>query len=197
MSNPVQSPTTSRDRIKLPFKFDVEKMQAEINAIGFKDFIYYDSIPLRSPAYMVDPSLPAPPPAEDFADGSWTDWLDVPTLKKCPYILSVIDFFRANTTVNLVRLLRLAPGAVVKEHTDPTLALEEHKSMIRLTIPIFTNDQVTFYLNKTPVPMQPGECWYLRLKDPHSITNEGTTQRINLTIDVIPNEWIRSVIADS
>ena len=160
-------------------------------------FEYYKVIPLRSPAHIVDPSLPFPPPAEDYADGSWTDWLDTPQLKKSPYLISVINHFREHTEVTLVRLLRLAPGSVIKEHTDPTLALEVERSVIRLTIPILNKDKVVFYLNEIPVPMQPGECWYLRLTDPHKVTNHGDTERINLTIDMIPNAWMRKIIEDS
>ena len=42
--------------------------------------------------------------------------------------------------------------------------------------------------------MQPGECWYLKLNDPHKITNYGKTERVNLTIDMIPNNWLRNII---
>ena len=96
-----------------------------------------------------------------------------------------------------MRLLFLAPQSVVDEHTDPTLALEEEKSMIRLTIPIATNDGVAFYLNDQIVPMKVGECWYLRLSDPHRVVNTGTTDRINLTIDVIPNDAMVELIQKS
>ena len=185
------------DSVKLPFYFDVKKMQQEIEVLKLSAFEYYNVIPLRSPAHLVDTSLPFPPPADDYADGTWTDWLDTKELLNAPYLLSIIDSFRKNTTVTLVRLLRLAPNSEVKEHTDPTLALEIEKSVIRLTIPIIKNNKVTFYLNNTPVLMKPGECWYLRLSDPHKITNYGATERINLTIDMIPNEWIRTIIKDS
>ena len=188
---------TVSDRIQLPFHFDVAKMQEEIEGLNLQDFVYYDSLPLRAPAHNVDPTLPLPPPADDYADGSWTEWLDTSKLKNSPYLMSVVDTFRQHSKVTLVRLLRLAPGAIVKEHTDPTLGLHIHKSVIRLTIPILTNDEVVFFLNGTPVPMQPGECWYLRLTDPHKIDNNGTTQRINMTIDVVPNEWMRSMIVNS
>lgn len=196
------TPTTDQanktsDRIKLPFMFDVEKMKAEIQKMDLTDFVYYNSLPLRGPAHIIDPSIPFPPPADDYADGSWTDWLDTAELKSSPYFNSVIDTFKQHTKVTLVRLLRLAAGSVVKEHTDPTLGLHIEKSVIRLTIPIVTNDEVVFYLNNTPVPMKPGECWYLRLTDPHKITNSSSTERINLTIDMIPNEWVRSLINDS
>lgn len=185
------------DRIKLPYQFDVAKMTAEMQAIRKKGFEYYDAIPLRAPAHEVDSSVPFPPPADDYADGSWTQWMDTSYLKECPYIANLIKYFAAHTTVNLVRLLRLAPGAVVSEHTDPTLGIHIERSMIRLTIPILVNDQVQFYLNNTLVPMRPGECWYLNLTDPHRVINGGIEERINLTIDVIPNEWIIEMIKDA
>ena len=189
--------TLKNDRVKLPFTFDADKMLAECEILKLGQFEYYSVIPLRSPAHLVDPSLPFPPPADDYADGSWTDWLDTPQLKKSPYLMSVVDNFRKNTDVTLIRLLRLAPGSVVDEHTDPTLSLEIEKSVIRLTIPILNKDKVEFFLNGIPVPMQPGECWYLRLTDPHKVTNHGETERINLTIDMIPNTWVRKMIKDS
>ncbi len=191
-----ESITQNKDRIKLSLTFNAAKMLSEVEALQLAAFEYYDVISLRAPAHIVDSTLPFPPPADDYADGSWTEWLDTPFLKKSPYLMSVVDAFRNNTDVTLVRLLRLAPGSVVKEHRDPTLALEIDKSVLRLTIPILINDKVKFLLNKTPVPMQPGECWYLRLTDPHEVTNLGETQRINLTIDMIPNEWVRKMISD-
>lgn len=183
-----------QDRIQLPFSFDVEKLLSEAIALKLDHYEYYKVIPLRSPAHLVDTSLPFPPPAEDYADGSWTDWLDTPNLEKSPYLKSVIETFAKHTKVNLVRLLFLAPNSVVEEHTDPTLALEEEKSMIRLTVPIDNNDGVEFYLNQTLVPMKEGECWYLRLSDPHEVINSGATDRINLTIDMVPNDWVLNLI---
>ncbi|WP_420574164.1 aspartyl/asparaginyl beta-hydroxylase domain-containing protein [Kordia sp.] len=185
------------DRIKLPFQFDAEKMLTEFETLKLQNFEYYNVIPLRAPAHTVDTSLPFPPPADDYADGSWCDWLDTDYLKASPYLQSVIDTFKANTKVTLVRLLRLAPHSTVQQHTDPTLGLEVHKSVIRLTIPILNKENIQFFLNDTEVPMQPGECWYLRLTDPHRVINNGDTERVNLTIDMIPNDWIRTIIEES
>ncbi len=185
------------DRIKLPFTFDAEKMLAEFEALTLQSFEYYNVIPLRAPAHTVDTTLPFPPPADDYADGSWCDWMDTNYLKDSPYLQSVIDTFKANTKVTLVRLLRLAPNSVVQQHTDPTLGLEVHKSVIRLTVPILNKEGIQFFLNDTEVPMQPGECWYLRLTDPHRVINNGDTERVNLTIDMIPNDWIRNIIKES
>ncbi|MCW5517887.1 aspartyl/asparaginyl beta-hydroxylase domain-containing protein [Muriicola sp. Z0-33] len=185
-----------KDRIQLPFNFNVERMLAEVQALKLTDYEYYNVIPLRAPAHLVDASLPFPQPAGDYADGSWTEWMDTPALEKSAYLKSIINEFSQYTKVNLVRLLYLAPKSVVKEHKDPTLALEEEKSMIRLTIPIDNNDGVHFYLNDTLVPMKVGECWYLRLSDTHRVINNGTTDRINLTIDIIPNDKIIEIISN-
>ena len=185
---------TVKDRIQLPFSFNVNKMLTETRALALDQFEYYKVIQLRAPAHLVDTTLPFPPPADDYADGSWTNWLDTPELKKSSYLKSIIEDFQKNTTVTLVRLLRLAPNSVVKEHTDPTLGLEVEKSVIRLTIPILNNDEMVFNLNKIPVSMKPGECWYLDLTKPHEVINNGNEERINLTIDMIPNKWIRDII---
>ncbi|WP_299274873.1 aspartyl/asparaginyl beta-hydroxylase domain-containing protein [uncultured Psychroserpens sp.] len=193
----VQPTQLINDRVKLPFHFDANKLFDEYMALQAADFEYYNVIQLRAPAHIVDESLPKPPPAADYADGSWTDWLDTKALMSSPYLKDVINSFKEITTVTLVRLLRLAPHSEVKEHTDPTLGLEIERSVIRLTIPIVKNDDVTFYLNDTPVEMEPGECWYLRLTDKHRVINAGNTERVNLTIDMIPNDNLRQLIEDS
>ncbi|MCG8474955.1 MAG: aspartyl/asparaginyl beta-hydroxylase domain-containing protein [Cytophagales bacterium] len=186
-----------KDRVRLPFFFDTEKMIKEYEDLGLGPFTYYSAVPLRGPAHIVDPSLPMPPPSDNYADGSWTDWLDTPILKESPYLKSVIDTFADNAQVTLVRLLRLAAGSTVKEHTDPTLGLHIAKSVIRLTVPIISKKDVTFYLNGTAVPMLPGECWYMRLTDPHKVVNAGPTERVNLTIDLQPNKWVRALVAEA
>nr|WP_321235490.1 aspartyl/asparaginyl beta-hydroxylase domain-containing protein [uncultured Psychroserpens sp.] len=185
------------DRIKLPFIFDANQMLKEYLELKLNDFEYYNVIQLRAPAHIVDPSLPSPPPATDYADGSWTDWLDTDEMHASLYIKSIINSFKEITTVTLVRLLRLAPHSEVKEHTDPTLGLEVEKSVIRLTIPILQSKDVVFYLNDKSVDMQPGECWYLKLTDAHRVVNSGTTERVNLTIDMVPNENLRMLINES
>jgi quercetin dioxygenase-like cupin family protein len=192
-ANPIVSPG---DRIQLPLSFDAARMQEDIRALNLGVFLEYDVLPLRAPAHMVDPSVVPPPPADDYADGSWTEWRDTEALRASSYLSSVIDTFRAHSDVTMVRLIRLAPGGVVEEHADPTLGLHVPKSVIRLTIPILTNNAVQFFLNGDPVPMRPGDCWYLRLTDPHRVVNNGDTERINMTIDIVPNDWVRSLITD-
>lgn len=198
MSSQILEPTdTKNDAIKLPLTFDVEKLKAEIEAMKLNDFVYYEVTPLRSPAHDVDTSLPLPPPADDYADGSWTDWLNTDKLESSPYMKSIVEMFQEHTTVTLVRILRLEADKEVRLHTDPTLGLQVEKSVIRLTIPIIKEEDADFYLNHKIVPMEPGECWYMRLSDPHRVINDSEATRVNISIDMIPNEWVRNLILEN
>ena len=183
------------DRVKLPLCFDVQAMYEEVLARALPPYIEYNAVPLTAPAHLVDPSLPVPPPSDNYADGSWTPWLDTAVLTSSPYLTQVVDSFREHTTVTLVRLLRLAPAGRIDEHTDPTLDLEAEASVVRLHIPITTSEQVRFLLNGTEVPMRPGECWYMRLSDPHAVRNDGADERVHHSIDMIPNDWVRALAA--
>lgn len=167
------------DRIKLPIEFDAARMLADLERDLSKPFTYYNVVMLTVPQDMSTHTGASRAPSVDNGD-----------LSDIPYIKSIIDGFREKTVVTLVRLLRLEAGAEVARHTDPTLGLDVPDSVVRLTIPISPTDEVTFLLNDTPMEMQPGECWYMKLNDPHEITHRGTTERVNMTIDVVPNEWV-------
>lgn len=179
------------DRVLLGIRFDAEELAREVHALDLRDFVEYSVIPLTAPTAK-------PAVGEiDYADGSWADWHPTDWLDACPTIASIVDHFGRRTTVTLVRLLRLAAGGIVAEHTDPTLGLEQPRSVIRLTVPIITNDDVEMHLNDSLVPMRPGDCWYLRFSDPHRVTNRGLQERIHLSIDMVPNAWVRSLVADA
>lgn len=183
------------DRVKLPMSFDVGEMQADLSAAQLHDFIEYSVLLLTAPSPRG--ATAAGVRIGDYADGSWAEWHATTLLDSCPSLDRVVALFRSYTTVTLARLLRMAPGGMIDEHTDPTLGLEVDKSVIRLTVPIVTNDEAALFLNGTEVPMQPGECWYLRFTDPHRVVNGGPAERIHLSVDMIPNRWVRSLIADA
>jgi mannose-6-phosphate isomerase-like protein (cupin superfamily) len=89
--------------------------------------------------------------------------------------------------------MRLTPGSVIKEHEDVVLSFED--GMVRLHIPVVTNDAVDFRLNGERVVLEAGSCWYLRLSDPHSVANRGTEDRVHLVVDAEVNDWVGEVFA--
>ncbi len=174
------------DRSKLALSYDADRLQPEVLEVvqKFPPYIHYNVIPLIAPGERNAE-------VTDFSDPNWTTWVETPLLKQCPGINDVLSSLECRKTS--VRLLRLEPGGELKEHTDPQLNLE-FKNQVRLHVPIFTNEGVEFLLNGEAVPLLPGELWYLRLSDPHAVRNNGQTERIQLSIDVVVNEWIEKLI---
>jgi mannose-6-phosphate isomerase-like protein (cupin superfamily) len=69
--------------------------------------------------------------------------------------------------------------------------------MIRLTIPITSNKEAPLQLAGDFVEMNPGECWYIDFTQPHQIQNSGASERINMSIDIIPNDWVKELIINN
>lgn len=177
------------EKFKLPLHFDIQKMQQEVFAFTEGDWVehfnkgYYQgdwsAIPLRS----VNGE-----PRRIFPDPTGLGvYKDTPHLDRCPYLREVVNFFDCDKID--VRLLRLRAGSSIKEHRDYGLEFEDGE--VRLHIPVVTNPQLEFYLNKERVMMEEGECWYLNFNLPHSVNNKGDIDRIHLVIDCKINSWLR------
>lgn len=174
------------DRARLPRTYDIARLQEETRAAlaDAPPCVYYAVVPLTRAA------APAPG-TTDFANAKWAEWRETARLRDSPYIREVLASLECQTTN--VRLCRLEAGATLQEHTDPQLDLGL-RNQVRLHVPIVTSEDVDFRLNGRPVPMRPGELWYMRLSDPHSVTNRWTRERIHLSIDVVWNPWLQDLI---
>lgn len=182
------------DRIKLPFAIAAAPLLAEAAQLDgdawtahFVPQHYqgeWSVIPLRAPAGAHHPILKitSPPGCEQ--------WEDTEFLRLCPEIARVLAQFEA--PLGAVRLMRLGPASSILRHNDHDLSAEY--GQVRLHIPLTTNPQVDFRVNDSTVTMAPGECWYLRLSDPHSVDNCGKTERIHLVIDARANAWLADLL---
>lgn len=112
-------------------------------------------------------------------------YMDTPLLEKCPYFKEIIDQFDCEK--ESIRLLNLCAGSRIHEHTDLDLGYED--GLFRIHVPIMTNDDVRFYINKELVTMEVGSCWYGNFNLPHAVENSGTSDRIHLVIDCKRNAW--------
>ena len=88
--------------------------------------------------------------------------------------------------------MRLTPGSLIREHRDHDLSFED--GMVRIHVPVTTNDGVDFRLNGVRCVMPAGSVWYLRLSDPHSVANRGGTDRVHLVIDAAVNDWLGALL---
>jgi hypothetical protein len=118
-------------------------------------------------------------------------WADTPLLERCPAVRSVLAALGCPT--RSVRLLRLAPGSFIREHRDPALGLEDGEA--RLHAVIDTNPGVGFWLDGARVPLAEGELWYLDVRRPHRVRNQGDADRVHLVIDCVVDDRLRALLA--
>ena len=183
------------DRLRLPLVFDRDLLAADLRRLQATPWIRHfvtqnyqgdwSVIALRGPAGARHPIQMI------YSDPTVTAFEDTPMLAACRYFRSVLDSF--DCPLQTVRLMRLTPGSIIREHTDHDLSFEQ--GSIRLHIPITTNDGVVFELNRRRVILEAGSCWYLRLSDPHSVANQGDADRVHLVIDASVNEWVEAAFA--
>ena len=181
------------DRLRLSLAFEPTRLAADMTNFSHGSWIEhfvkqnYDGdwsvVPLRGPAGATHPVRMI------YSDPSCTAFEDTPMLAGSPYFREVLAAFAC--PLHAVRLMRLTPGSVIKEHHDNDLSFEQ--GMVRIHIPIVTNDGVDFRLNGTRCPMPAGSAWYLRLSDPHSVANRGTQDRVHLVIDAAVNDWVEAL----
>ncbi|ATQ43030.1 aspartyl/asparaginyl beta-hydroxylase domain-containing protein [Caulobacter mirabilis] len=182
-------------RLKLPFRFDVARMRAEVGSLADGDWIpHYNArdyegewsgVALRSTGGRDGWLFPAPPGGEPYAD--------TPTLGRLPYLAQVLGTFEC--PLETARLLRLHAGSSIREHVDHALGYED--GLARLHVPIVTSPEVVFYLDGAPVPMGEGECWYFDARRPHRVDNRGVEHRVHLVIDCIVDGWLAGVFAEA
>ena len=181
------------DRLRLPLDFEPDKLAADMANFSSAQWIAhfvkqnYDGdwsvIALRGPAGARHPVQTI------YSDPGRSDFEDTAMLAGSPYFRQVLTSFAC--PLHAVRLMRLTPGSLIKEHRDHDLAFEQ--GMVRIHIPVVTNDGVDFRLNGTRVAMPAGSSWYLRLSDPHSVANRGSSDRVHLVIDAVVNDWVAAL----
>lgn len=184
------------DRVRLPLAFDPAPLAAELVAFGEADWIRHfvhsnyegnwSVIPLRAAAGETHPvrMIGTHPLAERFVDTFY--------LQRAPALQALLAGLAC--PLKAVRLMRLTPGSRILEHDDhdPDAA----NGTARLHLPITSNDGVEFLLNRRPVPMRPGELWYLRLSEPHAVANRGPTDRVHLVIEARLNGWLLDLLGE-
>lgn len=182
------------DRICLPFAFDPDRLGRDLERVGGQGWTRHvvrqnyegdwTVLPLRAPAGETHPVRMV------YPDPLATAFADTPLLDRTPYFRALLGRFQC--PLRTVRLMRLAPGSVIKTHEDG--GLDPESGLARIHIPILTSPEVEFLLNGRPVAMAPGSAWYLRLSDPHRVANRGTSDRVHLVVDTGMNDWLLGML---
>jgi hypothetical protein len=188
-------PLAVPDRLRLPFLFDAARLQAELSRLPASAWVphfnprdhegEWSGVALRSTDGAASRLQPGSPTRDGFQD--------TPLLEGLPALREVLATFQC--PVGAARLLKLAPGARILEHTDYNLGFDDGE--VRLHVPITTHPNVAFFLAGQRVALQPGECWYFDFNLPHRVDNPTGTDRVHLVVDCRVDEWLRAVFAEA
>ena len=126
----------------------------------------------------------------------WTSLCDKPVMKPIRDMLSKLpcDFER-------IRFTKLVAHKALKKHTDNIDNDIKNKKIIRLHIPIRTNEDVifTFYENEKDSKgklfnLKTGHYYYLDVTKPHSVSNNSNIDRYHLVVDCFVNNALKTLI---
>ncbi|MGA9997762.1 MAG: aspartyl/asparaginyl beta-hydroxylase domain-containing protein [Pyrinomonadaceae bacterium] len=178
---------------KLPLRFNPHLLKLDLEKLSQDDWVphfntrYYEgewsAVALRSVGGVSGQIYPDPTAQDKFAD--------TVVLERCANIKDALARF--DCPLQSVRLLRLRPGSVIREHKDFNLGYEDGE--IRIHVPVQTNAGVGFFLNGERLLMNEGESWYINFNLPHRVENFGETDRIHLVVDCEVNDWLRSQLS--
>ena len=104
------------------------------------------------------------------------------------------------STFERVRFMKIKANSGIGKHSDridKDFGIEDG-NIIRIHVPIRTNDQVEFYLwegkEKLTNYLEVGHYYYVDVRAPHAVTNNSDVDRIHLVIDVYVNVEIRKLL---
>lgn len=161
--------------LQLPLRFDAERLQAEMLALGNDGWRKHPS------NYPGNYSLPLiAVDGEPDNDAVAGPMLPTPHLERCPYLSQVLG--RLGAVWGRTRLMKLAGGAEVTPHVDINYYWREH---VRVHVPIQTTPAVQFQCGDAQVNMKPGECWIFDTWRPHRVINPTSSERVHLVADTV------------
>lgn len=157
---------------RLPFAFDAERLQRELASIPAEAWVHHPS------GYAGNSHVRLISSGGGENDDVGGAMAPTPHLQRLPFIAQVLASF--GVVWSRSRLMRLAPGAVVPEHSD----INYHWfNRVRVHIPIVTTPEVRFYCGGKSVHMAAGEAWIFDNWRRHRVENRSNVERVHLVAD--------------
>ena len=162
----------ARPFFRLPLRFDVERLRAEVAALPADAWARHpNAIEGNSSVRLIS----AGGGENDDVHGVMQP---TPHLRQSPYIRQILASF--GVVWSRSRLMRLAPGAGVPQHAD----INYHwYNRVRLHIPVITRPEVRFICDGEDVHMAAGEAWVFDNWRLHRVEHPTPDERIHLVAD--------------
>ena len=127
----------------------------------------------------------------------YTTLNDEPVMKPINEILEKLP-----CTYERVRFMKLVAGKVIGKHSDKIDKDIESGNIVRIHVPIRTNEDVIFTLYENAKDkigkehnLKIGHFYYTDVSKPHAVRNNSNTDRIHLVVDCHANSALRTLIA--
>lgn len=179
--------------LKLPFSFDVPRLQQDLAKIGAEEWINHINTAAYEKDWRCVPLRSVDGKSNHIAALPDMRYADTSILARCPYFQKVIDTFECEKTS--VRLMAMGAGCRIKMHIDRATSLED--GMARLHVPIITAPEVLFTVEDEDIHFSAGDTWYLNANCLHGVKNDSEITRVHLMLDCIVNPWLESVFLES
>jgi uncharacterized protein (TIGR03032 family) len=167
--------------IRLPLRFDAERLAAEVADLG-EDV--WQPHPQGNPGNSALPLISANgDPADEATRGAM---LPTPHLARLPYLRQVLSSF--DTVLGRSRLMRIEGDGEAKAHVDINHYWFDRA---RIHVPIVTSPGVRFLCGDAETHMAAGETWIFDTWRAHNVLNPADFSRIHLVADTVgsPAFW--------
>jgi hypothetical protein len=175
--------------IRFNFQFDAQKMEQELGAIA-SSFETIFSRSTKDGMLMGIHLITSSEVSGQSSNGK--TYQMTPELEQSPYLQSVLDTFKCDKFN--YRVHNLTSGGKITLHRDGGKSIPDR--IIRIHIPVTTNDEIYFHVNGERVQMQNGECWLADISKPHEVENRSSTDRMQLMIDCDLNDWWEAILEE-
>ena len=126
----------------------------------------------------------------------YTTLNDEPVMKPINEILEKLP-----CTYERVRFMKLVAGKVIGKHSDKIDKDIESGNIVRIHVPIRTNEDVIFTLYENARDkignehnLKTGHFYYTDVSKPHAVRNNSNIDRIHLVVDCHANSTLRTLI---
>ena len=126
----------------------------------------------------------------------WTSLANDPVMDSIREIIS-----RLPCQFERIRFMKLAAGKSLRKHNDNIDPDIENKKIVRIHIPIRTNNEVVFTMyendedeNGEKLNLKTGHFYYLDVTKPHSVSNNSSIDRYHLIVDCYVNEELKAIL---
>jgi len=97
-----------------------------------------------------------------------------------------------------VRVMRLKAGTRISKHTDKVDKAIKNGDIVRLHVPLKTNEKVTMTLwegkDAQSYQLETGKYYYTDVSKPHAVENSADFDRLHLVIDCFNNPKLESLL---